>query len=208
MGPHRFAAAIGEDADLAALPKKIGAENNLIPTDERGATRQEGVFAGGDNIRQPHTVVHAIGSGKRAALAIDHYLRTGQVAELPPLAEAVHAIERAASKVVVRVEDLNLDYLDVLPRPLLVQRAPEVRKLDMAEVNLGLDAEAAAREAGRCISCGTCTACDTCLVFCPDVAITRVTRGRYAIAYDYCKGCGICAEECPRAAMSMQEEGQ
>jgi 2-oxoacid:acceptor oxidoreductase delta subunit (pyruvate/2-ketoisovalerate family) len=78
----------------------------------------------------------------------------------------------------------------------------------LAEVNLGLAGDAAACEAGRCISCGTCIACDTCLIFCPDVAISRAPEKRYTIAYDYCKGCGLCAAECPRAAMAMEEERQ
>jgi pyruvate ferredoxin oxidoreductase delta subunit len=46
-----------------------------------------------------------------------------------------------------------------------------------------------------------------CLVFCPDVAITRRADGRFDIDYDHCKGCGICAEECPRGAMVMTREG-
>ncbi len=85
---------------------------------------------------------------------------------------------------------------------------PLMMQGDFSEVNLGLTAEAAAHEAERCLSCGTCIRCDTCLVFCPDVAIARAADGGYTIAYDYCKGCGVCAEECPRAALSMEEEGQ
>jgi len=46
-----------------------------------------------------------------------------------------------------------------------------------------------------------CIKCDVCTVFCPDAC---VEQGQ--IDYDYCKGCGICAEECPKGALLMVEE--
>ena len=48
-----------------------------------------------------------------------------------------------------------------------------------------------------------CTECDLCWLFCPDGAIDREA---YEIDYAYCKGCGICAEECPRKAIVMERE--
>ena len=60
-------------------------------------------------------------------------------------------------------------------------------------------------EAARCFSCGRCTLCDNCLEFCPDMAVRRAGGG-YAIALEYCKGCGLCVQECPTGAIAMQEE--
>jgi Pyruvate/2-oxoacid:ferredoxin oxidoreductase delta subunit len=60
-------------------------------------------------------------------------------------------------------------------------------------------------EAARCFSCGRCTLCDNCLKFCPDMAVRRAAGG-YAIALDYCKGCGLCVQECPTGAIAMHEE--
>ena len=51
-----------------------------------------------------------------------------------------------------------------------------------------------------------CTHCMICWVYCPDVAITRNEHNDYVINYDYCKGCGMCAEECPREAIAIEEE--
>jgi len=46
-----------------------------------------------------------------------------------------------------------------------------------------------------------CDLCMRCVVFCPDAAI-KVVDGKIVIDLDYCKGCGICVEECPRKAIT------
>ncbi|MCD6106547.1 MAG: 4Fe-4S binding protein [Thermoplasmata archaeon] len=66
-----------------------------------------------------------------------------------------------------------------------------------------------------------CIRCAICWMYCPEPAILKVDPDKYpapegkpAIAklpaveidYDYCKGCGICAEECPVNAIEMVEE--
>lgn len=203
-------AAVGQALDERTLAGTgIAIEAGRVVVDSAMQTALAGVFAGGDAATGEGTVAQAVGSGKRAALAIDRYLQTGTLEGLPPPGIAVHACERPASSVVVRPQDLNADYIEVAPRPKLGGRPPGRPQGDFSEVNPGLTAEVAAGEAERCISCGTCIECDTCLVFCPDVAIARAAGGGYTIAYDYCKGCGICAHECPRAAMAMmKEEGQ
>ncbi len=51
-----------------------------------------------------------------------------------------------------------------------------------------------------------CTRCNVCWKFCPDDAIGFDADGFPVIRLDYCKGCGICAEECrPRAIEMVQE---
>lgn len=50
-----------------------------------------------------------------------------------------------------------------------------------------------------------CTHCDLCWLYCPDGCITP----EIAFHLEHCKGCGICAEECPRKAIAMvNEEGR
>ena len=53
-----------------------------------------------------------------------------------------------------------------------------------------------------------CIACGTGLLYCPVNSI-RKSDGKFTICYDYCKGCGICAHECPKNAITMiPEEGK
>jgi len=47
-----------------------------------------------------------------------------------------------------------------------------------------------------------CTMCLLCWIFCPDVSIIR-TEKKIEVDYDHCKGCGICATECPVKAIEM-----
>ena len=212
--------AIGEEADLSSLPKKIGIKDNTILTDERGATKQKGIFAGGDIVQQPRTVVHAIGSGKRAAIFIDCLLRKKKweglfdsirIGERGGLSMK-HYLQEEEQRVpvsskTVRLKDLNLDYFDYKKRPKMPKVPPAKRLGSFQEVNLGFTEEAAIEAANRCFNCGVCNLCDNCYIFCPDVAI-RKEEGRNVVDYDYCKGCGICVEECPRDAMVMEEEGK
>lgn len=54
----------------------------------------------------------------------------------------------------------------------------------------------------------TCIKCGSCLLYCPVNSIKK-TDGAFHISYDYCKGCGICAHECPKQAITMiPEEGK
>ena len=47
-----------------------------------------------------------------------------------------------------------------------------------------------------------CVDCDNCIMFCPEGSINK----EHDIDYDYCKGCGICANECPVQAVKMERE--
>jgi len=64
----------------------------------------------------------------------------------------------------------------------------------------------ALRESERCLSCGTCNLCLQCVLYCPDASIKQ-GEDNTAIVVDlgHCKGCGICAYECPRGVITMEE---
>ena len=51
-----------------------------------------------------------------------------------------------------------------------------------------------------------CSDCGLCVLLCPEGCITRVGDNTYEIDLDYCKGCAICAEECPVDDIKMVVE--
>lgn len=53
-----------------------------------------------------------------------------------------------------------------------------------------------------------CVKCRLCWLFCPDnvIEIREESKEFITINYRYCKGCGICANECPAQAITMIEE--
>jgi pyruvate ferredoxin oxidoreductase delta subunit len=50
-----------------------------------------------------------------------------------------------------------------------------------------------------------CVKCLICWIYCPDMSIDQTDDGGVKVNYDYCKGCGICAQECPVKCISMEE---
>lgn len=52
-----------------------------------------------------------------------------------------------------------------------------------------------------------CIRCLLCYVYCPDGVIDKA-GSKLAIDYDFCKGCGICAHECPKKAIAMVKEAK
>lgn len=169
--------AIGQDAELAGLRPLLKTDGGLIWTDGHGATSSAGIFAGGDAASGHRFVTQAIAMGKRAALAIDRWLTDKTVPQAPGEAVRRSAINTAYHPHAARVCGTRAD----------------------------ISAAQAVVEAARCFSCGHCTACDNCFMYCPDLAVRHMDGG-YAIAEDYCKGCGLCVKECPTGALAMQEE--
>lgn len=51
-----------------------------------------------------------------------------------------------------------------------------------------------------------CIKCTLCAVFCPEFCITEQEDGLFRPDFNYCKGCGICANECPKDAIKMVME--
>jgi 2-oxoacid:acceptor oxidoreductase delta subunit (pyruvate/2-ketoisovalerate family) len=187
--------AIGEELEREAFASAMEVARGRLKADRWGRTSQATLFAGGDAATGAGTVVDAIGSGRRAAEAIDAWLSGAELADLP-----TDAAQR------VGIDDVNVFYFPVTPRsrPPALDRVEAVSSFD--EVIGSLSWEQAMVEADRCFTCGECTYCDTCLVFCPDMAVARAPEGGYTIDYAHCKGCGICVHECPRGAITLVPE--
>jgi 2-oxoacid:acceptor oxidoreductase delta subunit (pyruvate/2-ketoisovalerate family) len=225
VGADTVLTAIGEKPDLSCLDRRVDPQAAFVDVDanlrfhtavESGAK----IYAGGDAIDIPRTVIHAVASGKRAAIAMDcdrKGLDTIEVMQKITVGNggavsfakymgwpALNPVPRDDAAVV----DAGMIVYDYFTRTARVEskiRQAHERKFSFEPYVKTLSAHEVQNEASRCMHCGRCTQCDNCLIFCPDVSIldrTRQTFG-YAVDYDYCKGCGICAAECPRSAMTM-----
>ncbi len=185
--------AIGQNADLGRFAALLQADGPVIGTDRAWQTSAPGIFAGGDVASLARFVTEAVGMGKQAAIAITRYV----LGEPPGDGFEVGTTVPYAA--------INTSYHP--PRERNVQAVAPVgeRLQGFAEVQQPLAAQAAHAEAQRCFSCGRCTSCDNCYYYCPDVAIARTETG-YAVKYDYCKGCGLCVQECPTGAITMHKE--
>jgi len=51
-----------------------------------------------------------------------------------------------------------------------------------------------------------CIKCVICWAFCPETTIIRHQDNSVSIDYEYCKGCGVCANECPTKAIDMVDD--
>ncbi len=196
--------AIGENSDLSYLPDEIKQFTDWnIPADTLGRTPIDKFFAGGDVADSAGTVTAAIGSGRKAAIAIDAMLK----GSTPPENAILSPSLQERTNYVVRFTDLNVNYFEPRER-LETQHLPINERIkSFEEVRKGFTEAEVISEARRCFSCGTCPACDNCWIFCPDVAVHRVEGNEkqlYYVDYEYCKGCAICASECPRACIIMK----
>lgn len=188
--------AVGQDCDLALLEGVAGVEvrDGVVQVDEHLRTGRAGLFAGGDTVPGARSVTAAVGHGARVARVVDAWL-AGREPHAP------------ADLPVVGFERLNPWYFADAPHAVR-PRLEAARRVDgFAEVVQGLDATTALYEARRCMSCGSCFECDNCYGVCPDDAVVKLGPGlRFEIDYDYCKGCGLCAAECPAGAILMVPE--
>jgi 2-oxoacid:acceptor oxidoreductase delta subunit (pyruvate/2-ketoisovalerate family) len=211
--------AAGEEIEFSYLPKGMESQEGIVLTKRDGSTGIKGVFAGGDLTTNQRTVAHAIGSGKKAAMAIDCHLRGRDseeairqvlIGEGPSLSifRYLHPDERPMDSHIVAFEELNMDYFEPAKRRRESKNSVKERVKGFKEVTSALGEDAALEEAERCFSCGTCNECENCYVFCPDGSVLKGESLSHQVDYDFCKGCGICFTECPRGAISLREEAR
>jgi len=166
--------ALGEEPDLAFLPAAITRKGYVVKVDEFGRTSHPGFFAGGDITGNPRTVAHSLGSGKRAAIGIDRYLRE-RAGEAVPAADPAElrlggtgnfsitrwrgddpVRRRRPINEVVPFERVDLARFASVPGKPDRHRSFAERRSGFAEANLGLTTDEALDEARRCFGCGAC----------------------------------------------------
>jgi NADPH-dependent glutamate synthase beta subunit-like oxidoreductase len=193
--------ALGQEAELALLDGVPGitVSDGVVQVGADLMTGRPGIFAGGDMVPADRTATVAIGHGKKAARSIDAWLRGGQDRAAPAATTPEPRLAEAGR--------LNTWYYSDAPATVRPQLDLARRISTFDEVTGGLDESNSRFEARRCLSCGNCFECDNCYGVCPDNAVIKLGPGpRYQIDLDYCKGCGICAAECPCGAIDMVPE--
>ena len=142
--------SISESPDISFLENE-GLEfskwNTLMNDPETCRTNRPGIFAGGDLVTGPNTVVDAVASGKIAAISIDQYLNGKEIKREYNITRPSKYIEP------VEFSEEEMDALSTARRPEMPVLSPEKRKYNLKEVNKGLTEEQAIRESRRCLRC-------------------------------------------------------
>jgi len=141
--------AVGQASDVKALRLDglAVSRRGTIEVDPRSmATSIPGVFAGGDAVSGPATVIEAIAAGNRAAKAIDRYLQGLQPLWVPP---AGPTWTRPDAPIKPPYEIVEGE----MRRPVMPELALEERMNGFPEVVLGYTPEMAMAEARRCLRC-------------------------------------------------------
>jgi len=211
--------AVGEGVDLSWIPEGL-VEKGLIKVGPSLAAGTNKIFAGGDAVDQPRTIVAAIAAGKKGAISIDLHFRGFDAAEVFPrirvgnrgslsMEAYLQGRERQdwpEVKGVVLYDRINTLFFKPLQRVKMQQLPRKVALKGFSEVNSGFTSEEANLSASRCFSCGTCNYCYNCYFFCPEGVISLdPLHQTKTVDLDHCKGCGTCAKVCPRYVVLMKE---
>ncbi len=204
--------AVGQTAvlDFVAREKKISTQKSRISVGDDLSTGEEGVFAGGDVVTGPASIIGAIAQGRRAAEAMDLYLGgSGDISEI--LAEPEDEV--VLSEFVVHVQPRNeLPHLKVWER---------VNNFD--QVERPLTESQVAAETNRCLNCDarrfevsvnveSCKECGYCAEVCgvdsfapADGFNVKGYRPMVCKSSDWCVGCFKCFFSCPDFAIDVRE---
>ena len=224
--------AVSQAADLSFLPVEASFEVNrgrLKVDPATYATNIRGVFACGDFVTGPTTLIESAGHGKKAAYAIDRYLDGRTDVTVTPNVKITSSWRH----------DMP-EFYDVLPRQHIpmVDLPARMPSTDPAvnfstPVELGYDATAAVAESTRCLMCNyniwfdpfRCVLCGACADVCPEGVIHMVdvnqlkTEGllpEIEEAYGWSQGaamildeercirCALCVKRCPFDAITME----
>lgn len=205
--------AVGQRIDqkiMSDLPDLEWTRRNTINVNRATMeTSLEGVFAAGDDVLGPATVIEAIAGGKKAAESIDRYLNGLPQPQLPP----------------VPVRRARTEFLQVPASTKMSLKRPEMpllnfnrRRVTFQQVELGYEENAVREEARRCLRCDICRRCGDCVAVCRDkMGVNALKLGYFDFDHpvktdfrdvaEKCIACGACAQNCPNNAMQIKDDG-
>jgi heterodisulfide reductase subunit A-like polyferredoxin len=157
--------AVSQAPDVSFLPKEaqfaMTKWDMLAVNETTLQTSIPGIFAGGDFVNGPSSVILSIAAGERAAIAIDKFLRGEEDLEKSMMEEEFPDISDLVETAgVAKEERKKISTIDM-----------DKRLSSFDEVQLGFTEEEAIAEADRCLSCGVCSECLECIKACEADAI-------------------------------------
>lgn len=205
-------AAIGQSPRLKCLSRHesitVSDRGRMVVNPDTLQTTVPDIFAGGDVVTGPATVVQAVAAGKWAARSIDAFLSGEEIPKGPP---AKRPRARLETKDMVASERVGRHRVEM---PLIPM---EERRNTFKWVEAGLSEEQAQAETARCLRCDLCVGCGLCQMVCEEMGIrglqmATTSDGRLALT-DYhrparrCIGCGSCVQACPHKNIRMLDSG-
>ncbi len=161
--------AIGQRPTVEWVKKEPSLEltkwDTLVVNPETMQTPIPYVFAAGDAVTGPATVVEAIAAGHKAVEAMDRFMK-GE--DLQAYAQELTQKKPPGQNWMEIAEDLEKE-----GRLEPSHKAPQERSSSFVEVNLGFEEEAARKEASRCLDCGGCCECKLCVEACEPKAVNH-----------------------------------
>ncbi len=202
--------AIGQQPDLCPFPEPPVATTpwcTIVTEEPTLRTTVQDIFAGGDAVTGPATVVEAIASGKKAAVEIDHFL-SGRPGPAPRVR---FQKRRKLPFQVIQAGDKLANH-----RTPVIMKPPAERRQNFEHIELPYTEDQARKEAARCLRCDVCIRCSVCEKTCRDrmkvaalkfsqISTTERVLTDYPRAAKRCITCGACALACPTNAIDYLE---
>jgi formate dehydrogenase major subunit len=150
MEAHYLITAIGQRSDISCIEQEelVTARDRIKADPETGTTDIDFVFAGGDCVTGAATAIEAIAAGRRAAIALDQFLKTGR-------RPSANSDEFNISK--GSLEDIPAGIFDLYtksPRVAMPTVKPQVRIHNFQQIETGIPEQSALHEVKRCLECG------------------------------------------------------